>query len=281
VVESTDGALFVVATPIGNLEDMTARAVRTLKEVDVIAAEDTRVTGKLLAHYGIDTQMLRHEAHNEASSTQGLLKLLMRGQQIALVSDAGTPAVSDPGARLVEAARNAGFPVYPIPGPSALTALVSAAGNLAYPVTFYGFLTKKASERQSVLTRLGPGSHVFFCPARDLGRVVEDIASLRPEVTVVIGRELTKHHESWYRGKAAELIDAFSEATSRKGESVLAISVDGRVEAVSDSEIAAELEPLLKEGVRKKGAARIVGRWLGVSTQRAYQLAVDSEGDTK
>jgi len=274
---STCGRLYIVATPIGHLEDITLRALRVLREVDRVAAEDTRVTAKLLNHHGIQAKLMRHDAHNTVESTAGLLSLLQAGEQIALVSDAGTPGLCDPGAHLSRAAAAAGVEVIPIPGPSAVTTFLSAAGLMEVGFTFHGFVQKKAGPRQRTWKALSSGAHVFFLPARDLSRWVGEIGDAVPDAEIVIARELTKQHETWYRGRAEALESALSVEDAGRGEAVLAIVVPARALQVSDSDIAARLRPLLKEGMRKKAAARIVAEDCGVPVRRAYTVSLQVE----
>ena len=270
----SEGRLFVVATPIGNLEDMTLRAIRILRDCSRIAAEDTRVAQKLMAHFDIKRPVISNDAHNARESTDGIVQLLASGEDIALVSDAGTPGVSDPGSRLVDAARKAGFSVFPIPGPSAVTAFISGAGGLTGQWTFHGFLPKKNEACRQLLTGLAAGTHIFFLPARDLRVSLERMGKTIPHAQVIVARELTKTHESWYRGTPVELIPAFESESARKGEAVLSIVIEASSEVVTDSEIAAHLQPLLKEGLRKKAAARVVAQAKGIAVRRAYSVAL-------
>lgn len=271
--------LYVVSTPIGNLEDITLRAVRVLREVDRVACEDTRVTRKLLDHHGISAKTMRHEAHNEAASTQGILDLLGKGVSVALVSDAGTPGVADPGERLVSAAIDAGHQVVAVPGPSAgLTALV-ASGLPTQPHTFHGFLIKGARQRAAQLEGLAPGTHVFFCPARDLRQVADAVSAVHPEARVAIGRELTKRHETWYRGSPDQARDLLDGDDAQRGEAVLVLHLAAQVQEATDQDIAEALQPLLREGMRRKDAAGQVARSLTVSARHVYAIAVDLEVD--
>jgi 16S rRNA (cytidine1402-2'-O)-methyltransferase len=265
----------VVATPIGNLEDMTFRAVRVLRqEVDFIACEDTRVTRRLLTHYGIDVQLLRHEAHNEARSTQGILKLLEEGQRGALLSDAGTPCISDPGYLLVNAAVRADIPVIPLPGACALTTALSASGLPTTGVTFHGFVPKRKAERIAVFARLGNGTHVFFLPARDLPKVVRDLADRLADVRVVVARELSKVYESWQRASALELLKQMDDRPTPKGEAVMMLHIDAPIHEATDAEIMEALAPFLASGMRKKEAVVTVAMQLGVKKRRVYQLSL-------
>src|SRR5688572_16526952 len=194
------GTLYVVATPIGNLQDVTLRAIDVLKRVDAVAAEDTRVTAKLLGHYGVGTKKLiaLHE-HNETRAAPGIIAELERGRSVALTSDAGTPAFSDPGARLVALVRAAGFPVVPIPGPTAAAAALSASGFAGPQFLFYGFLPARAGERRQALEGLAatPYATVFYeAPHRIVEAVADLAAILGAARRVVIARELTKVFET-------------------------------------------------------------------------------------
>ncbi len=263
----------MVATPIGNLEDMTYRAVRVLREVDRIACEDTRVTRRLCDHFGVEATLLRHEAHNEASSTEGILALLAEGASVALVSDAGTPCINDPGQRLIASAIGAGHPVVPVPGASSLIVALSASGLPTERFTFHGFVPKKAQERATVLSTLSRGTHALFCPARDLPGVVEALAGAQSDADVVVAREMTKVHETWYRGKAPALAAELRDA-SLKGEAVILVHIAPAAQDVSDRDIMRRLVPLLEGGVRAKAAATQVAQELGVSKRRVYQLSL-------
>ena len=211
----------MVATPIGNLEDMTYRAVRILSEVDVIACEDTRHTMQLLSHYGIHKRLIACHAHNEAESAEGILNLLGSGQNVAYCSDAGTPGVSDPGARLAERVRADGsHKVIPVPGASAVTALVSVAGNIGKSFTFEGFLSPKKGRRRKRLEELFSAGNAFVIyesPFRIL-RTLEDISEVSPYCRVVAGRELTKAYEEIIAGSIKSVIESLSRRERIKGE---------------------------------------------------------------
>ena len=265
--------LYVVATPIGNLEDMTYRAVRILGQVDRVACEDTRVTRRLLAHFAIAAAPLRHDAVNESGSADGLVALLRGGASVALVSDAGTPTLSDPGYELVRRAVEAGLAVVPVPGPSALLAALAASGLPAAPLTFHGFLPKRKGERRAALGALAPGTHAFFCPARDLGAVLADLAALLPEAEAVVARELTKRHETFYRGSAAELAAELADG-GLKGEAVLLLRVAARRPEATDDALLEDLARRLGAGLKLKDAAARVAEAHGVSRRRVYQLGL-------
>ena len=217
--------LYMVATPIGNLEDITYRAVRILGEVDVIACEDTRHTSLLLSRYSIHKRLIACHAHNEEESAKGILGLLDSGLNVAYCSDAGTPGVSDPGARLVEYIRQDGrHRVVPIPGASAGVSLVSAAGNIGKSFTFEGFLSPKQGRRRERLSELfsrGEAFIVYESPFRVV-KTLRDIAEAG-EARLVIGRELTKAHEEIISGSAEEMLEEFSRREQIKGEFAILI----------------------------------------------------------
>jgi 16S rRNA (cytidine1402-2'-O)-methyltransferase len=213
------GTLYVVATPIGNLEDITLRALRVLKEVDFIAAEDTRHTLHLLRHYQIETPLISYHQWNEARRTAEFLDKLQAGQSIALVSDAGTPGISDPGARVVQACVGAGIPVVPIPGPSALVAALVASGLDTGEFRFIGFVPNKSSQRQKLLQSLAGETCtlvIYESPFR-IVKFLEDARTILGERQMVVARELTKKFEEVLRGTPSELL-AKLQGRSVKGE---------------------------------------------------------------
>lgn len=267
--------LYVVATPIGNLGDVTLRALEVLRAADVVAAEDTRVTRGLLTHFGIAKKLVSLHAHNEMRAAASLLDVLASGKSVALVTDAGTPGISDPGAGLVRRAREAGHRVVPIPGASALTAALSASGLELDGVLFAGFLPARGKDRRARLEQLaaGPWAIVLF---ESPHRVVETLADLRAalgEREVVIARELTKHFETIERrtlADAAEWVDA--EAHRRKGEFVLVIA-GAAVEPRSATDPRALLEVLLAE-LPLKQAVALAARISGGRRNELYELAL-------
>jgi len=220
--------LYVTASPIGNLEDITYRAVRILKEVDVIAAEDTRQSRKLLDRYGIVTKVLIScRARNEENSSRGIVKLLEEGKDVAYVSDAGTPGVSDPGGRLASAVREAGFPVVPLPGASAVTALMSVAGTAGKGFVFEGFLSPKGGRRRNRLKALLDMGMIFVLyesPYRIL-KLLEDLKELSPERNILIGREITKKFEEFLSGSPQEVLAVLSSRSTLKGEFAILVGM--------------------------------------------------------
>ena len=221
----TPGTLYLVATPIGNLEDITLRALRTLKECDVVAAEDTRRTGQLLKHFEISKPLLSYFRFNEARRSEEILDRLKRGEKVALVTDAGSPGISDPGERVVRAAIKAGLRVESVPGPSALVAALTASGLATEEFHFIGFLPHKPGQRRKKLEALKAfqGTLVLYESPYRIERLLAELTELFPEREVVLARELTKKFEEYLRGKAAELL-ALVQTRTLKGEFVVLVS---------------------------------------------------------
>ena len=275
-----DAALYVVATPLGNLRDITLRGLDVLKAVDTIAAEDTRLTRQLLAHYDIRAQLLAVHEHNEAAAASGIIERLAAGKAVAYVTDAGTPAISDPGALLVRRVRDAGLPVVPIPGASALTAAISAAGIDARHFLFYGFLPSKAAARREALEQLRalPYPLVFFEAPHRLSQTLADLAqTLGSEREVTIARELTKVFESFHRCRLDAAADWVSEDANRSRGELVIIVEGGAAEPTNDQAAHAErvltilLESLpLSQAVGL--AAQITGGKKNALYERALQL---------
>jgi 16S rRNA (cytidine1402-2'-O)-methyltransferase len=216
-----------VATPIGNLEDITLRAIRTLKECDYVLCEDTRVTGKLLHHYEISTKMHRYDAHTSASAHKQIITDLEAGKHIALVSDAGTPGISDPGVLLIEQARAAGILIEAIPGPSAVTAVVSLSGIAGNQFSFLGFVPQKKG-RETFFKNLAAATipTVFFESTHRILKTLESLSKTVPEATIYIGRELTKMHEELLVGSANELLEMLQNTpVKQRGEFVVIVDV--------------------------------------------------------
>ena len=220
----TPGTLYLVATPIGNLEDITLRALRVLKECDVVAAEDTRHSGQLLKHFGISKPLLSYFQFNEAKRSEEIIERLKRGEKIALVTDAGSPGISDPGERVVRAARKAGCRVEAIPGACALVAALTASGLPTDEFHFIGFLPHKSGQRRNQLEALKQfdGTLVLYESPYRIGKLLGELNEVFPEREIVLARELTKKFEEFLRGKPAELIE-LTEKRSLKGEFVVLI----------------------------------------------------------
>ena len=219
------GTLFLVATPIGNLEDITLRALRTLKECDVVAAEDTRHTGQLLKHFEISRPLLSYFQFNEAKRSEEIIERLRRGEKVALVTDAGSPGISDPGERVVKAALAAGCRVEPVPGPSALVAALTASGLSTEEFHFIGFLPHKSGQRRKQLERLlsFAGTLVLYESPYRIEKLLLELVAVFPEREVVLARELTKKFEEFLRGKPAQLLQHWQGRTA-KGEFVVLVA---------------------------------------------------------
>ena len=272
-------ALYVVATPIGNLGDITLRALETLKSVDRIAAEDTRVSGQLLAHFGIQKPLASIREHNEREAAEKVVAWIAAGEAVAYVSDAGTPAISDPGARLVAAARGAGHAVVPIPGASAVVTALSAAGVAPGPWLFHGFLSPKAGARETEIKALAvlPASLVFYEAPHRIVETVAALAALLGERTLTLARELTKKFETIHTLPLADAV-AWLQADSNhtRGEFVVIVHPPADAEAAGDPEalrvldiLAAELPPTLAA----KLAAKITGR----TKAELYQMTLNNK----
>lgn len=274
------GTLYVVATPIGNLRDITLRALDVLRSVDVVAAEDTRVTQGLLAAYGIRKPLTALHEHNEASITPKLVEALKAGRSVALVSDAGTPGVSDPGAHLVRTVRASALPLVPIPGASAVTATLSVAGLAAPRWLFHGFLPAKAKARRQSLAELAalPFHLVFYeAPHRIMESVADMAAVLGPERELVLARELTKRFEqvtSLTLGQAQDWLAA--DPDRQRGEFVLIVSGTVRIES-SDEAAARKLLDTLVEELPASQAARIAARLTGLKRSDLYAWALSGK----
>jgi 16S rRNA (cytidine1402-2'-O)-methyltransferase len=220
----TPGTLYLVATPIGNREDITLRALRVLRECDVVAAEDTRHTGQLLKHFGISKPLLSYFQFNEAKRSEEIIERLRRGEKVALVTDAGSPGISDPGERVVKAVIAAGLRVESVPGPSALVAALTASGLPTDEFHFIGFLPHKSGQRRNKLESLKSvaGTLVFYESPYRIGKLLAELSEVFPERDVVLARELTKKFEEFLRGKPGELLDLLRQRTV-KGEMVVMV----------------------------------------------------------
>lgn len=267
--------LYIVATPIGNLEDITLRALRVLKEADIIAAEDTRRTIKLLNHYEIKTKLFSFHEHSSESKRAQLIEELKAGKNIALVSDAGTPLISDPGAELVAEAAEAGIEVTSVPGACAAITAYTLSG-FSGPFTFLGFLPKKASERKSAIEEIAQSLRpcVIYESPHSLSETLEAIAkTCGKERRIVVAKELTKLHESVFRGTAGDAISRL--CGEIKGEYVIiAGGKEQTAKEVPDEEIKAALDKYMKAGMTKKDAALAASEELDISKNRAYKLSI-------
>jgi 16S rRNA (cytidine1402-2'-O)-methyltransferase len=274
--DDVPGVLYVVATPIGNLEDITLRALRILKEVDLIAAEDTRHTRKLLAHYGIATPLTSYHDHSETEKAPELITQLQAGKNIALVSDAGTPCIADPGFRLVKGAAEVGIEVTPIPGPSMVTALLSVGGLPPNRFAFEGFLPTKRSQRRKALQHLKHEERtlVFFESPQRLLDMLADLEEICGDRQIVMGRELTKMFEEVLRGRVSEL-RAVVDTRGVKGE--LAVLIAGQAESDApkdDRPLTEEIQELYAQGFSLKDVAQMVSGLRGIPKREVYALGL-------
>jgi 16S rRNA (cytidine1402-2'-O)-methyltransferase len=228
--------LYIVATPIGNLEDITHRALRVLAEADWVACEDTRQTLKLLTHYGLKARLLAFHSYNLKRETPRLLGLLEAGQSVALVTDGGTPGISDPGSYLVARARERGLKVSPVPGPSALAAMLSVAGFAGPAVSFCGFLSPKPGRRRRELGELlaRPGGLVLYESPHRILKLLEDLAALAPARPCLLGREMTKLHEEFLEGNAGDLLTELGGRTKLLGEFTVFVRPDKKHQVDSE-----------------------------------------------
>lgn len=275
------GTLYLVATPIGNLADITHRAVQVLNDVDLIACEDTRHTRKLLQHYGITTKTISYHEHNEQQRAAELVARLKQGSKIAVVSDAGTPSISDPGFRLVRAAIENGVAVVPVPGPSALISALIAAGLPTDEFFFAGFLPARAGARRTRLAELNavPGTLIFYEAPHRLASALQDACEILGEREAVVARELTKLHEEIRRGRLCELAQHYANEQPR-GEIVVLIDrkVIAGAERAKESSVAALVEQFEQEGLDHRAALKKAARELGLSRAEAYRKLIAERG---
>ena len=282
------GRLFLVSTPIGNLEDISLRAVRVLREARWVACEDTRQISKLLRHHGIAARLTSYHDHNERQRAPELLTAIERGEDVALVSDAGTPLVSDPGFRLVRAAIDRGIRVIPIPGPSALLAGLAASGLPCEEFMYAGFLPARRGERRRALERLRvePRTIVLFEAPHRLAASLADAAEVLGDRPAAVGRELTKLYEEFRRGRLSELAAHFS-ATPPRGEITLVIGppdasapaadLQRERHAADDVTLAERVEQLVRaEGLARNAALKRAARERGLTRREAYRQLLDS-----
>lgn len=273
------GTLYVVATPLGNLGDLSTRAAEVLRAVPVVAAEDTRRTRGLLSHLGVAPTILSFHAHSNAHRLDSLLEMLHSGRDVALVSDAGTPTVSDPGTDLVARARAAGIPVVPIPGASAVATALSASGLAGDRYLFLGFIPRKGRERTRLLTRAAGEEWsvvIYEAPPR-LVALLEDLISLAgAERTVVVARELTKMHEEIRSGSLGELVDYYT-AVPPRGEITVVLQGTGTPAPEPDrtEDAMEQASMLLAEGLTRREVVRRLTDTLGMARNEAYKLVME------
>ena len=273
--EGDAGTLFVVSTPIGNMGDFSFRAVEVLRAVAAVLAEDTRHTRHLLDRYDIKASMVSYHEHNEAKMTPRLVERLEAGEDLALVTDAGTPLVSDPGSRLVRAALEAGITVSPIPGASAVLAALVATGFDVERFTFFGFLARKGADRRSAIDEVVALRHpavIYEAPSRVAETLAELAAAGAGARATVVARELTKQYEEMRRGTVTALAAYYSE-TPPRGEIVIVIAGAEAPEPAPDSELRARVATLRAEGMASRDIVRALTDEMGVPRNVAYRLA--------
>ncbi len=270
-------ALYLVATPIGNLEDITLRAIRTLKEVDLIACEDTRQTQKLLSHYGIEKRTTSYHEHNELTRSAELIMHLEQGESIALVTDAGMPGISDPGYRLVALAIRHHIPVVPIPGPTAFLAALVASGLPTDSFRFSGFLPEKSGKRRKLLESVkdSPRTQIFYeAPHRLIESLEDVVAVLGPNRHVVIAREVTKIYEEFVRGQARDVLESMKLRDDIRGEITLLIGKeeDHGTPVLEQKNVRTRMRDLMQaEGLDEKEAMKRLAKEMGVSKSEVYR----------
>jgi len=272
----TPGTLYLVATPIGNLADITHRALQILNDVDLISFEDTRHTHKLLSHYNITTKTISYHEHNEQQRAIDLIERLKQGTNIAVVSDAGTPSISDPGFRLVRAAIENDIVVVPVPGPSALITALIAAGLPTDEFFFAGFLPSRTSARRARLTELQsvPGTLIFYEAPHRLAETLKDAYEILGEREAVVARELTKLHEEIRRGRLSALTADYTEKTDIRGEIVVLIDRTVIGVAIKETSVAELVNQFEEEGLDHRAALKKAARELGLSRAEAYRKLV-------
>jgi 16S rRNA (cytidine1402-2'-O)-methyltransferase len=270
------GALYLVGTPIGNLEDITLRALRVLRESDLVACEDTRQTRNLLNHYAIKTRTTSYHEHNEKTKAPELVLQMHEGAHIALVSDAGMPAVSDPGYHLVRLCIQAKIPVIPIPGPTAVVSALVASGLPTHAFEFLGFLPAKRNQRRKFLqeVRSYPATLVFFESPRRIIEALADVLAVLGDRRIAVGRELTKLHEEFLRGPCSEALEVLGRRPKLQGE--MTVLVEGASAATSlessSLPLCERVDQLMSEGkLSRMEALKSVARERGISKSRAYR----------
>ncbi|MEH2216059.1 MAG: 16S rRNA (cytidine(1402)-2'-O)-methyltransferase [Nostoc sp.] len=271
------GTLYVVGTPIGNLEDITFRAVRILQTVDIIAAEDTRHTGKLLQHFQVKTPQVSYHEHNRTTRIPELLEHLVNNKAIALVSDAGMPGISDPGYELVKACIEAGISVVPIPGASAAITALSASGLPTNRFVFEGFLPAKTQQRQEHLESLQTESRtlIFYESPHRLRDTLQDLAEVwGSDRQIVLGRELTKLYEEFWRGTIAEAIAHYSQREPQGEYTLVVAGIPASQPQLTEEELKAELKQLISQGISRSQASRQLAKFTSLPRRQLYQLAL-------
>jgi len=270
------GTLYIVSTPIGNLEDITLRALRILKEVDIIAAEDTRHTQKLLSYYGISKPLISYWGAKEKVKSAQVLEILCSGQSVALVSDAGTPGISDPGAVLIKKAIEEGINVISIPGPSALIAALSVSGLLTHEFTFMGFLPHNKSQRRKVLTDLVLETRtlIFYEAPHRILETLLDIEKIFGDRKAAVIKEMSKFFEEIFRGKLPELSQKLKKSTIA-GEYVIVVEGRGEEKRLATDDVILEVRSLMKKGLGRKEAVKKVAETYKISKKELYSKSLN------
>ncbi len=273
------GAIYLVATPIGNLEDITLRALRTLREADVVACEDTRHTGRLLAHFEIRKPLLSYHEHNEAQRAAELVGRARRGEAVAVVSDAGTPGISDPGFRVVRAAVEAGVPVVSVPGPVAAVSALAASGLPTDSFRFAGFLPAKSGQRRKALEALRHEDVplIFYEAPRRIVATLEDVLQVLGDRPLAVARELTKLHEEFLRGSVSTVLEELRSRTALKGEMTVIIGRGSTVEAPEKPLAERVAELIGTNGLPRMDAIKQAARERGLSKREAYERLQTAE----
>jgi len=275
--ENTAGKLYVVATPIGNPDDITLRAIRTLGEADYIAAEDTRKAGKLLSYHNIKGKLVSCHEHNEASRSESLIEKIKTGAMVALVSDAGTPSISDPGYRLVQAALKNNIRLVPVPGVSAAISALSVSGLPTDTFTFVGFLPKKVSKRKEKLEGLAneAGTLIFYESPKRILQLIDDIIGIMGDRPGVLSREMTKPFEEFVRGHMSEISQSLTKRNAVKGECTLLVSGSIKPENISFENLFESSEEIEKKlgvpGMTPSVLAREIAKEYGLSRKKVYE----------
>jgi len=281
-IDAGPGTLYVVSTPIGHLDDITLRAIRILTDVDMVAAEDTRHTGRLFAHYKISTRLIAYHEHNEARQTPRLIDRLKAGNDIALVSDAGTPGISDPGYRLVTVALDSHIPVIPIPGASALVTALSVSGLPTDSFIFIGFLPHKKARRTERLKALADENRtlIFYESPKRILDFIKELESVLGDRPVVLGREMTKLHEEFLRGRLSEIADQLAERGTIKGECTLLVAGNKSRSSVPREVVRAALVNALTDRDRPLSATvKEVADQLSVPRNQVYKEALKIQSE--
>ena len=278
------GDLYVVTTPIGNMEDITIRALKTLGRVDLVAAEDTRHTGRLLSYHGIKNNLISYHEHNEKARTPILIHRLKAGSSVALVTNAGTPAVSDPGYRLVKAAIAGGIRVIPVPGVSALVTAISAAGLPTNSFIFAGFPARKKSKRMEQLKTLADENKtlIFYESPERILILMEEIINVMGDRYCVLCREMTKLHEEFLRGILSEIMDTLRQRSAVKGECTLLVKGSEKNDEIPQDVVRSELiKRLAENGSKLSDVSRTVAQKYGLPKNKVYEEALKLKGKSK